>query len=142
MLESSHTNKQGFKMNQIDEYFSPTKLAELKTTVHLEIPPFVQGGGWEANSERSITSSKVRAAEQKLEVYSSREKLAQLSNMIEELNSIHDKVEAIQDFAKENGLADMVSFCCWSDTGSALDEIIGCDVEEDAIKWMHSNHNC
>lgn len=129
-------------MNQIDEYFTSTKVAELKTEASEEIPPFVQGGGWDKNKARVFRLARVRAAEQKLEVYDAREKLAHLATMIEDLKLIENKVEAIQDFAKENGLDDMVSFCCWSDTGSVIHEMMNCNIEDDAVKWMHSNHSC
>lgn len=129
-------------MNQIDEYFTPTKLAELKTTVQLEIPPFVQGGGWEANRPREHAAFAVSQAKQELEVYDSREKLAQLATMIEDLKGIAGKIEEVQEFAKANGLDSMVSFCAWSDPFCTLDSIINCEPEEDAIQWMHSDHSC
>ncbi|QNO00643.1 hypothetical protein QGX17_gp079 [Pseudomonas phage phiPsa381] len=108
-------------MQQLNEYFSPTKLAELNT-----------------KSEGHYGGM----ARQELEVYSKQEALAKLAEMLEDLKQVSKKAEAIQEFAKENGLEDMVSFCCWSDAQWELDKMVQADVESDAMQWMRSNHNC
>lgn len=108
-------------MEQLNEYFSPTKLAELNTKAE----------GYYGS-----------VARQELKVYNKREALAKLAEMIEDLKEMSKKAEAIQEFAKENDLENMVSFCCWSDTEYELDNIVRADVESDAMQWMRSNHNC
>ena len=109
-------------MERFNEYFSPTKLAELNTKVE---SPY----GF-------------RIARQELEVYGKREQLAQLAAMIEELKSVMGKVEEIQKFAEDNGLEDMVSFCCWGNAEYEIDNVINADVQYDAMNWMRSNHDC
>lgn len=109
-------------MQQINEYFSPTKLAELRT----KAADGYYGG----------------MARQELAVYDRREALANLADMIEDLKQVSKKVEAIQEYAKEHGLENMVSFCCWGDAQWEIDNMIQADVESDAIQWMRSNHNC
>lgn len=109
-------------MDQLNEYFSPTKLAELRTKAQ----------------DRFYTT-----ARQELKVYEKREALAKLSEMLEDLQkSMAEKVEAVQEFAKENDLENMVSFCCWSDSQWEIGNMVNADVEHDAMKWMSSNHDC
>lgn len=109
-------------MQQLNEYFTPTKLSDLNTKV--------------------ASPYGFSIARQELQVYEAREALAKLADMIEDLKEMSKKAEAIQEFAKENGLEDMVSFCCWSNTEYELDNIVRADVESDAMQWMRSNHNC
>ena len=108
-------------MQQLNEYFSPTKLSELSTRAEGRYGDM---------------------ARQELQVYEKREALAKLAEMIEDLKQVTQKAEAIQEFAKENGIEDMVSFCCWSGVEWELGNITQADVEYDAMKWMASNHNC
>ena len=108
-------------MEKLNEYFTSTKLAELNTKAE-----GYYGG----------------MARQELEVYDKREALAQLAVMIEDLKEVSKKAEAIQTFAKDNGLEDMVSFCCWTNAEWELDNMVQADVQCDAMKWMASNHNC
>ncbi|QHZ60100.1 hypothetical protein PJKIFABJ_00164 [Pseudomonas phage PE09] len=109
-------------MQQLIEYFSPTKLAELETKV--------------------ASPYGFRMARQELEVYNNRDALAMLADKIEELRGITAKVEEIQKFAEDNGLEDMVSFCCWNNAEYEIDNILQADVQYDAMKWMRSNHDC
>lgn len=108
-------------MERLNEYFCPTKLAELNT----------KADGYYGGMAR-----------QELEVYSKREALAKLAEMIEDLKQVTKKAEAIQAFVKEHDLDSMVSFCCWSNAEWELDNMVAADVESDAMQWMRSNHNC
>lgn len=129
-------------MSKINEYFSTTKLSELKTTVQQEIPEYIQGGGWEANRPRERAAFYVRQARQQLEVYDAREKLAELARMIEGIKEIEGKVEEIQNFVEANDLDSMVDFSSWDDPMEALPKILRADLEGDALQWMHSDHSC
>lgn len=129
-------------MSKIDEYFTPTKLSEIKTAAKLEIPPYIPDAGWEANRPRERAAFYVRQANQHLEVYDARAKLAKLAEMIEGLKEIEGKVEEIQNFVNANDLDNMVNFPSWDDPLEALPKILRADLEGDALQWMHSDHSC
>lgn len=129
-------------MDMLDQYFTPTKLAELNTMVNIQLVPYVKDGGWEVNRHHYHSRQAPAQARQALEVYESRENLVKLAEMIEGLKSIENKVEEIQQFVKDNGMEDMVSFCAWDDPMSTLQQILNADLESDALRWMHSNHDC
>lgn len=129
-------------MKEITEFFTPTKLAELKTDLTTKQVPYKGGAGWEGNSEYYRTSGLSARASQLLEVYDAREKLAQLSVMIEELKGVESKVEEIQNFIRSNDLESMVSFCAYGDLMDSIPNIVNADLASDAMQWAHSNHNC
>lgn len=129
-------------MKQIDEYFTPTKLAELKTDLNLPFVPWVKDGGWEVNKHHYQSTKAPAQARQALQVYDAREKLAKLAEMIEGLKDIEGKVVEIHDFVKDNNLDEMVSFCAWEDPMENISRIMQANLESDAMGWMHSDHSC
>lgn len=129
-------------MKEITEFFTPTKLAELKTDRTTKQVPYKPGAGWDGNSEHYRTAGLSARAGQLLEVYDAREKLAQLAVMIEGLKGIESKVEEIQNFVRSNDLEDMVSFCTYGDMMDSIPNIVNADLASDAMQWAHSDHSC
>lgn len=133
-------------MNKIDELLSsPTKQAERRTILNMEVPEFkkpVDGESYgKVNSERNKIVHKQAGARQEQKVYDKRHALGVLADMIKQFKkSTEEQAGTIRKYAIDNDLDDMLDFCPWEDY--SIDPILESDPIEAALKWMSSDHSC
>jgi hypothetical protein len=131
-------------MEKLNEYFTPVKLAELKTNLNIPFVPYDRDKGWEHNKLHYESRDKPVFARQALEVYSKREALAKITLMIEELKAmgIQEKLEEIRKFARDNDIDSMIDFCAWGNEFDDMHMIIESDPATSAMNWMASTQDC